>query len=423
MVNRDELVALRREFHRHPEEGWQEFWSTSRVAGELDDLGFALHFGAEILEPAHRLGVPDEASLSAAKERARAWSGPDYYDRIGDVTGLLAERSFGDGPTVTIRCDLDALPITEAADDDHRPASEAFASENPGTMHACGHDVHLAIALGIAHALDEDAGAFDGTLRLLFQPAEEGLRGGYPLSQSPFLRDTDYFFGYHVGLGLPSGAIAAGARDFLASTKLDATFEGESAHAGQSPQAGRNALQAATTAADNLLGIPRHGDGATRINVGTIEGGTTRNAIPADATLELEVRGETTSLNAYMEAHATRMLRSAGDVHDVSVDVSPCGRAIATTSSSALVELTERGLRDSGAVPTVHRHHSVGVSEDATYLMDAVAANGGEATYLVVGSDLPSDHHTARFDVDESVLRPAVEAFAYLLRVTLPDDV
>jgi len=420
MVSREELVSLRRDIHRHPEPGWQEFRTTALVADELDALGFDLHFGPEIMDPEDRLGVPDEGVVVAARSRAREWGAPDYFERMGDVTGLVAKRSFGDGPKVAFRCDLDALSQTEATCDDHRPVRESFASVTPEAMHACGHDGHVTIALGLARAIIEDPGAFDGTLLLVFQPAEEGLRGGVPLAESPYLSDVDYLFAYHLGLGVPSGTVVAGAEGFLSSTKLDATYRGQSAHAGRAPQDGHNALRAATTASENLLGIPRHEEGVTRVNVGRLESGTTRNAIPGRAELELEVRGGSTSLNEYMETRAKRILRSAADMHDVSVDIDVQGKAITVSPSDELVTLGERGMRDAGQFDSVRRRQSVNVSEDATYLMQRVIEEGGQATYFIVGADLANGHHTATFDFDESALLPAVESFAYLLRDTLP---
>ncbi len=139
------LVELRRDLHAHPEAGWTEFRTTALVAEELDERGFTLHLGADALDVDARLGVPSADEIAGAKVRAREEGASEaYLERMGDVTGLVAEKTYGsgDGPTVGVRIDMDALELTESSDDDHRPARDGFVSRHPGEMHACGHDGH-----------------------------------------------------------------------------------------------------------------------------------------------------------------------------------------------------------------------------------------------------------------------------------------
>src|SRR5207249_2354832 len=96
----------------------------------------------------------------------------------GGLTGVVADLRLGEGPTVALRVDMDALPVTESAEPGHRPAAEGFASARPGYMHACGHDGHMAVGLGVATVLARLAPELGGTVRLVFQPAEEGALGG-----------------------------------------------------------------------------------------------------------------------------------------------------------------------------------------------------------------------------------------------------
>ena len=120
-----------------------------------------------------------------------------------------------------------------------------------------------------------------GDIRLLFQPAEEGLRGAAAMIAAGALDGVDFFMGGHLGVQASKlGEIIPGYRNILASVKIDATFRGKSAHAAISPQVGRNALLAACVATQNLLALPRHGEGETRVNVGSLSGGEARNAIP-----------------------------------------------------------------------------------------------------------------------------------------------
>ncbi len=418
MVSKADLVDLRRELHAHPEPGWEEFRTTAIVARELDALGFDLAYGADALDADARYGVLDDASITAAIDRARRNDAPgEYLDRIGRVTGLVAERTFGDGtgPVVGVRFDLDALEIQEADADDHHPTSEGFASREPGLMHACGHDGHTTIGIGLARELDENGG-FDGTLRLFAQPAEEGVRGGYAMSQTNYLEDVDYFLALHLGLETPTDTVITGMRGFLASTKFDATFRGQTAHAGAQPQNGKNALMAAAVATQNLLAIPRHEDGRTRVNVGRLDAEGARNAIPDHVEMALEVRGEQTAINEYMEERAHRVLDAAGEMYDVEVETEIAGKAIAETPSEGFAEAVADVLEDAGTHDTVEVEGRLGGSEDATFLMRRVKREGGLATYVNVGADIPSGHHTSRFDFDEDALPKGVAGLAAVVR-------
>ena len=106
---------------------------------------------------------------------------------------------------------------------EHRPAREGFNSRHPGVMHACGHDGHTTIGIGIARELDEHGG-FDGHLKLFFQPAEEGGRGGYPMSKTDHLEDIEHFLALHLGLDNETGKVIAAYERPLSNAKLDVTF-------------------------------------------------------------------------------------------------------------------------------------------------------------------------------------------------------
>ena len=267
------LVEIRRDLHRHPELGWLEYRSTALVAEELEQLGYSLSLGSSATVPESRLGLPSADEQRSARERAREEGAPErYLKQLDDGTGLVAERTFGDGdgPTIGIRVDLDALPRTETSNQSHRPVEEGFASIHPGNMHACGHDGHTAIGIGIARNLVE-GDEFNGEVRLFFQPAEEGGRGGKAMSETGLLDDIDYFLALHLGFGNPTGRIVAGYHSPLANAKYDITLDGTPSHAGSAPQEGHNTLQAMAVAIQNLYGIPRHSEGSTRVNVGMVD--------------------------------------------------------------------------------------------------------------------------------------------------------
>ena len=411
----DSLTAFRRDLHAHAEAGWKEFRTTALVAAEMDALGFELSLGSDAVAVEERLGVPSDAELAAAQRRAREEGAPTaYLDRMDGVTGLVATKRYGDGPTIGVRVDMDALAREEAADDDHRPAREGFASRHPGEMHACAHDGHTAIGVGIARRLDDSG--FDGTLKLFFQPAEEGGRGGYPMSRTSHLDDVAYLFALHLGLDEPTGTIIASYDRPLANTKLDVRFRGEPAHAGGAPQAGRNALQALATAVTNLYAIPRHADGTTRVNVGMVEADNAQNVIAEDARMRVEVRGETSALDEYMQAAAERIVDAAAQMHDVSVETSRYGQTTSFEGDAELAAHVATAAGTVGAVDTVTEQKAFGGSEDASYLIRRVQEAGGQAVYVGIGASNVAGHHTAYFDIDEESLAIGADVLAATVR-------
>ena len=409
----DSYRNLRRDLHQHPEPAWCEFYTTSRLIDELEAREIdELLFGPEIHASDSRRNVPDEATLREWRERAReAGAREDVLDTVGDgVTGAVAVVERGDGPTVALRVDIDALPITEADGDDHHPAAAGFRSIHEGYMHACGHDAHATIGIGVLDAvLDSD---FAGTFKLVFQPAEETISGAKPIADSGVLDDVDHFLALHIGLDHPSGEVVAGIDEFLAVRQFEATFAGDSAHAGARPEDGDNAVQAMAAAVQNLYSIPRNSAGGTRVNAGRVGGGTASNIVPEDAFIEGEVRGETTELMEYMWDRAERVLDGAATMHDCEVDIELRGDAPSGHSDAALVGVVDRIARRTAGVDTVLEGDSLGGSEDATYLMRRVQEHGGEAAYVGVGTDHPGGHHTPTFDVAERDIAVGIDLLA-----------
>jgi aminobenzoyl-glutamate utilization protein A len=417
--SRERLVELRREFHRHPEPAWTEFWTTSRIVDELERIGVdELHVGREVLAE-ERLSVPDDTELESWMQRAReAGADPDLLEKMsGGWTGCVAVIEQGEGPVVGLRVDIDGLPREESTDDDHHPAREGFRSET-GAMHACGHDAHATIGLGVIEAITESD--FSGTLKVFFQPAEEVIGGGKPLAESGHLDDVEYLFALHVGLDFPTGEIVAGIGGFLAVTQFYATFTGYPGHAGARPEAGRNAVQAMATAVGNIYAIPRHSEGASRVNAGRVGGGTATNIIPEEAFIHGEARGETTRIRDYTFDRVERALEGAAHTHDCEVDVDVEGEAPSAESDAELLEFVHEASKAHPDVERATRRGDLGGSEDATFLMQRVQDNGGLATYVGVGTDHPGGHHTATFDVDEDSLELGVDVLSEAIeRVSL----
>jgi aminobenzoyl-glutamate utilization protein A len=419
----DWLRSLRREFHRRPEPAWREFYTTARIVEELESLDVDdVLVGPETLAGDDRLGVPEAAELDEWLARARE-TGVDgeVLDPIaGGYTGAIATIRRGEGPTIGLRVDIDGLPRAEATDDAHEPVAGDFRSVHDGHMHACGHDAHATIGLGVLRLVAESD--FRGTLKVFFQPAEEIVGGGKAVAESGHLDDVDALLAVHVGLDHPTGEVVAGVDGFLAVSHVDAEFTGEPAHAGGKPNAGRNAVQAMATAVTNLYAIPRHEDGATRINAGRVGGGTASNIIPEEAFIAGEIRGETTELMEYTRDRAHRVIRAAAEMHGCDVEIEEGGRAPSATSDDAVVDHVAAAASGNDRVTSVMPRDDLGGSEDATYLMRRVQEQGGVAGYVAVGTDHPGGHHTATFDVDEASLPIGVEVLSEAVRSLGRDD-
>ena len=413
---RKRLVSLRRDLHRHPEPAWCEFYTTARIVAEIERLGIPYFVGDDALSAEDRMGVPDETERNRWQEKAlEAGANESILETISETgTGAVAVLEQGSGPTVALRVDIDALRVEESKAEKHVPAVAGFRSEYDGMMHACGHDAHVAIGLGV---LESIAGSdFRGTLNVFFQPAEEVVGGGKAVAESSHLSDVEYLLALHVGLDHPTGEIVAGVDDFLGVSQFEVTYTGESAHAGGHPEQGHNAVQSMATAVQNLSAISRHTDGPTRVNAGTVEGGTAPNIIPETATIEGEVRGATTELTDYMRDRADRVLRTAGEMHGCSVDIETTGEAPSASSDPALADVVSEAAETISTVERVLKRDELGGSEDASYLMRAVQEQGGLATYVGIGTDHPGGHHTPTFDVDEESIAIGVDLLSETIR-------
>jgi amidohydrolase len=383
----DTLVSLRRDFHRHPELGFQEYRTAQRAAERLSELGITVRAG------------------------------------VGK-TGIVGDLGNG-SPCIALRADMDALPIQEEND-------VPYASEVPGVMHACGHDVHVACLLGAAQLLSEEAaaGLLPGRVRFLFQPAEEvqdeeGLSGAMRMVEEGAMDGVDAVIGLHVWSELPVGKVAF--REGPATAAVD-SFEllvkGCEAH-GAYPHQGIDAITLSAQVINALQTVVSRRLDPTRgkvITIGTIQGGTKENIISGQVsmtgtirTFELETR----------EALLTEMERACGVARalggDFKLTIIPGFIPIVNDSDmTALVrhvaedllgaENVDEGLLEMGA-------------EDFSYF-------GREAPgcFFDLGGAIPGQperrHHHPEFDVDERCLPVgaallAETALRYLRRATV----
>lgn len=408
----DTLISHRRDFHKYPESGWTEFRTAAIIAEKLQNLGYTVRLGEQAVVKADMMGVPSEKELAQHMERAvRQGAKPELVRAMsGGLTGLIADLTCGEGPTVALRFDIDANDIQEALDDKHLPSRWGFASVNAGSMHACGHDGHAAMGLAVAEVLAQMKDRLQGTIRLIFEPGEEGSRGARAMVAAGAVEGVDYILGVHVGFqAKKTGQIICSTGKFLATTKLDVTYIGRPAHAGAAPEEGNNALLAAATCALNLHAISRHGQGATRITVGTLNAGQGRNVIPPNAVFRMETRGETSELDEYMDRKARRIIASAADMYECQYSIKQVGGTKSGESSRDMMERVKRIAQTLPAFTDIVDYCSFGATEDFSHFMTIVQQNGGSGTYMMIGSDLAAGHHNNYFDFDESILVSGVE--------------
>jgi amidohydrolase len=252
---KETLVHLRRTIHQHPELGFEEFQTSGLVAKTLTELGVELQTG------------------------------------VGK-TGVVARMGNGQGPVIGVRADMDALPIHEANE-------VAYRSQVPGKMHACGHDAHTAMLLGAAMLLKDES--FDGEIRLLFQPSEEGQdkegeSGATRMIHDGAVERLDAVIALHVNGTIERGKLAVKEGYAMANTdRVFARIKGTGGH-GASPHMARDPIFIVAPVLTALHGIVSRWVSPIQpavVTVGRLTGGTVANVIPADVELELTLRSVT----------------------------------------------------------------------------------------------------------------------------------
>lgn len=421
----EKIILQYRDFHKYPELGWMEFRTASLVAKKLFDLGYEVKVGREVIDEKERVGLPSAEALAAAYERAIEQGAEKKFlaELKGGFTGVVGVLKNGEGPTYGFRFDIDALPIEESEEPNHLPRQEGFASVNPGIMHACGHDAHTAIGLGLAEVLVRLKQDIKGTVKLIFQPCEEGLRGAKPMVSAGVVDDIDYLFAQHVKTDIKPGEIIPGRDNFLATTKFNVVFHGQNAHSGTSPECGKNALLAAATAITNLYAIARNSEGATRINVGQIKGGSARNIIVARVELAMETRGGSLELDQYMYDNAINVLKSAAEMHGCCVEIIQTGGAGTASCDDELQLLIKEIVEQTDCLSVADSEYRGG-SEDFPFMMQRVQKLGGLTTFMGTGARLEGagGAHSPDFAIDDSALRPIVTLLSLLVFNTVDGE-
>jgi len=416
----EEAVQWRRQLHRNPQPAWLEFYSTGFVAEKLAEWGYDLLLGKDIIEADKRMVVPDLQTLEAEYDRAIGSGIKEQFvaPARGGYTGVVGVlKGALPGPAVGFRFDIDSLEIPESSDPSHRPAAQGFISQNPGYAHMCGHDVHTAMGLLLAAHFAENRESLRGTVKFVFQPNEENLGGAVAMVEKKVVDDLDFLFGGHVGMNMKQvGQIAMSVKGFMALSRFEVTYSGRAAHAALRPNDGKNALLGACAAVTNLYAIARHADGASRVNVGVMQAGTSWNIIPDRAYFRMETRGVTNEINEFMARKAREVLEGAAKMYGLALEIKPAATALSAESSPELIELGTSIAEKLPSTVQVIREAAFNASEDVTVMMERVQSRGGKALFVLFGSPVGGGHHSTTFDVDERVIRNGAEFLAAMQR-------
>ncbi len=371
---KDQLIAWRRDFHRHPELGFQEFRTSGIVAKHLSSLGMEVQTG------------------------------------IGQtgVVGLL--EGSRPGPVVMLRFDMDALPIHELNQTD-------YVSQTPGVMHACGHDAHTAIGMGIAQLMVKHREELAGTIKFVFQPGEEGCGGALAMIADKVLEDPkpDVALGLHVWNDQPLGLLAAGHGGVMAAADIfTIKVQGKGGHGAQ-PHLCVDAVLIAAQIVVALQSIvarnvnPRQ---TAVVTVGAIHGGTAFNIIADTA----EMTGTIRTFDAATREDIVRRMTEI---------VENTARALGGSATIEIKSITPATVND--------EHVALLVRETASEVMGAEHVTADQFTmtaedmseflsrvrgcFFFIGSanaekGLNAPHHNPRFDIDEDVMPLGVAVLA-----------
>lgn len=417
----EDFVFWRRQAHKHPEPGFCEFWTTLFIYRQIKDLPVSVMFGKDMLDKEKLLTMPDGGELEFWRKNAEEQGcAREEISVLEGFTGLtvdiLPEREEyqKNGIRTLFRFDIDAVPVEEKKDETHIPYRDGFSSVNAGYCHACGHDGHISAGIGTVKALALLRKELKHGIRVIFQPAEEGVRGALALKH--LCRGVKYALIGHIGMkAVESHSLVCGAYGFFATKKFRVRYYGKAAHAGAEPEKGRNALLAACCAVMNLHALPRYGSGETRVNVGFLHAGTGANVIAEHAEFLGEVRGEHSEICNDLMKRAEAVIAGAAAMYGTDYDIAFLG---ASDSAASDRELAETVRRQAEKIPYFFedriRLEDKGYgSDDACTLMQAVQEQGGKAAYCMLGTSMKAGHHAGNFDFDEQLLLPSCMLFVY----------
>lgn len=366
----DEIVAVRRDLHMHPELGFQEVRTARVVAEKLGALGY------EVITGVGKTGV------------------------VGVLQGgLPGER------TVLLRFDMDALPIQEENDVPYR-------SQVPGVMHACGHDAHVAVGIGVANVLAQHRDQIPGTIKLMFQPAEEGLGGAKAMINDGVLNgpDVDYALGLHVSSGHPVGtAVVRSGAMMAASDGLRITVRGKGGHGAHPDQTVDAVLVAAQiiVALQTIVARNVNPESTGVVTIGAIHAGQAGNVIADTAQMRGTIRSFDPAVRELLHRRVREVATGVASALGATADVEVIIGVDATVNAEKPTEVIYRSaaaLLGEANLDTTYRTPG---GEDFSAVLARVPGN---FFFLGTKSDERTGfpHHNPHFDLDEQALPTGV---------------
>jgi amidohydrolase len=365
-----QLIAWRRDFHAHPELGMKEVRSAEIIAQQLRALGY------QVRERVAKTGV----------------------------VGLLEGPQ--PGPVVMVRFDMDALPIQEQNE-------VPYASQQPGVMHACGHDAHMAIGLGVATLAARHRSQLAGALKLVFQPGEEGMNGAEVMIQEGVLENPrpDVFLAAHVWNNSPLGTVNVAPGPVMAAAdEWRCQVHGRGGH-GAMPHQTADPIVASAQIVCALQTIVSRNvsplDTAV-VSVGTIHGGDAFNIIPSQVTLSGTVRTYDPQLREMVLERLRSVIEGVAAACGVRAELELMPLTPAVINDPGVAEVVRRAAEETVGAAHVDTDERTMGSEDAAWFMQQVPG-----CYFFIGTANPergrvAPHHNPRFDIDEGALRIGV---------------
>lgn len=385
----EQLIQDRRDFHAHPELGYNERRTGTAVAERLTEQGYAVTRGVG------RTGVV--GLLEGLKQAPEA-------------------SSETDARALLYRADMDALPVQEENE-------VAYRSQNDGVMHACGHDAHVAIALGVAAQMARERAALRGHLKFAFQPAEEGGKGAVAMIEDGVLESPKISaaIGLHVWNNFPVGTVGIYAGPMMAAVdEFELMIQGRGGH-GAMPQQTIDAIVAAAqvvTALQTIVSRNVSPLDAAVVTVGKFTAGTAFNIIADTAHLRGTVRTFNPETNEKIPEMFERVIRGVCLSLGATYQLDYKRQTPPLVNNEEICELVADCAAEVVGRERVIRDESVRTmgGEDMSYFLEQV-----KGCYFFLGTrnesrGLTYPHHSPRFDIDESALATGVEIMTQVIR-------
>ena len=368
------IIDWRRDFHQFPELSFQEHRTGDVIADELRSMG---------LEPKVKVGK----------------------------TGVTADLKFGNGPVIGLRADMDALPIQETS-------GLPFSSQNDGVMHACGHDGHMAMLLGAAKALTQKDNQYNGTVRFIFQPAEEGEGGARYMIDDGCLEGIDEIYGIHVWNYQPVGEVGVKDGPVLAAADMfDIKIKGIGGH-GAAPQGTVDSVVVASYLVQALQTIVSRNTNpleSTVISIGKINGGNNFNIIADEVSLSGTARAYSEENRNLIKTRMEEIIKGVEKTYNANITFDykdgypPTINHVGPTQK--VLKAAEKVVGDKAGMPYL----SMGGEDFAYYLKEKPGC------FFFVGSApneqelFETPHHCSHFTMDERALLVGPSIYLNLL--------